>query len=321
MSKLLEQLSRPAGDRPRRAGRACCCRSPNWPARSRASHELDINPLLADEHGVIALDARVVLGDGPLAPDATYSHLAIHPYPKSAGARIAPARPARPCCCGRSGPRTLEAERRFISRLSPKTMYLRFHAPLRELTMERLVRYTQIDYDREMAFVAIDANADHPDGEIRGIARYTRNPDGITCEFGVVDRGCLAGPRPRPRADERRWRSCARERGISEIIGYVLSDNDDMGKLMRARMYDARRDEDEAGVLRFGKPLQAAALGSGKSGGAKHSGAAGEGLTVRACRPRIEPAARACGVHPTRCRSRARFGAAPCGPARTAAHG
>ncbi|MDZ7654157.1 MAG: acetate--CoA ligase family protein [Burkholderiaceae bacterium] len=46
-------------------------------------HELDINPLLTDEHGVIALDARVMLGDGPLAPDATYSHLAIHPYPKN----------------------------------------------------------------------------------------------------------------------------------------------------------------------------------------------------------------------------------------------
>ncbi|MDZ7654156.1 MAG: GNAT family N-acetyltransferase [Burkholderiaceae bacterium] len=170
-------------------------------------------------------------------------------------------------------PEDLEAERRFISRLSPQTMYLRFHAPLRELTMERLVRYTQIDYDREMAFVAIDANADHPDGEIRGIARYTRNPDGSTCEFGVAIEDAWQG-RGLGHALMNALESCARERGISEIIGYVLSDNDDMGKLMRARMYDARRDEDEAGVLRFGKSLQAAALAGGKAGGAKHSGAA-----------------------------------------------
>jgi acetyltransferase len=235
-------------------------------------HELDINPLLTDEHGVIALDARVMLGDGPLAPDATYSHLAIHPYPKNL-ARATRLKTGETVLLRPIRPEDLEAERRFISRLSPKTMYLRFHAPLRELTMERLVRYTQIDYDREMAFVAIDANADHPDGEIRGIARYTRNPDGTTCEFGVAIEDAWQG-RGLGHALMNALESCARERGISEIIGYVLSDNDDMGKLMRARMYDARRDEDEAGVLRFGKSLQAAALASGKSGGAKHSGAA-----------------------------------------------
>jgi acetyltransferase len=234
-------------------------------------HELDINPLLTDEHGVIALDARVMLGDGPLAPDATYSHLAIHPYPKNL-ARATRLKTGETVLLRPIRPEDLEAERRFISRLSPKTMYLRFHAPLRELTMERLVRYTQIDYDREMAFVAIDANADHPDGEIRGIARYTRNPDGSTCEFGVAIEDAWQG-RGLGHALMNALESCARERGISEIIGYVLSDNEDMGKLMRARMYDARRDEDEAGVLRFGKSLQAAALG-GKSGGAKHSGAA-----------------------------------------------
>jgi acetyltransferase len=235
-------------------------------------HELDINPLLTDEHGVIALDARVMLGDGPLAPDATYSHLAIHPYPKNL-ARATRLKTGETVLLRPIRPEDLEAERRFISRLSPKTMYLRFHAPLRELTMERLVRYTQIDYDREMAFVAIDANVDHPDGEIRGIARYTRNPDGTTCEFGVAIEDAWQG-RGLGHALMNALESCARERGISEIIGYVLSDNDDMGKLMRARMYDARRDEDEAGVLRFGKSLQAAALAGGKAGGAKHSGAA-----------------------------------------------
>jgi acetyltransferase len=236
-------------------------------------HDLEINPLLTDQHGVIALDARVMLGDGPLAPDATYSHLAIHPYPRSL-ARATRLKTGETVLLRPIRPEDLEAERRFIGRLSPQTMYMRFHAPLRELTMERLVRYTQIDYDREMAFVAIDANVDHPDGEIRGVARYTRNPDGSTCEFGVVIEDAWQG-RGLGHALMNALESCARERGIREIIGYVLSENDDMGKLMRARMYDARRDEDEAGVLRFGKSLQAgAALAGGTFGGTRHSGAA-----------------------------------------------
>jgi acetyltransferase len=216
--------------------------------------ELDINPLLADEGGVIALDARVLLGDGPLAPDATYSHLAIHPYPKHLaratrlkGGETVLLRPIRA--------EDLEAERRFIARLSPKTMYLRFHAPLRELTMERLVRYTQIDYDREMAFVAIDSSDENGEGEIRGIARYTRNPDGSTCEFGIAVEDGWQG-RGLGHALMNALESTARDRGMTEIIGYVLTENDDMGTLMRARMYDARRDEDDSGVMRYGKPLQ-----------------------------------------------------------------
>ena len=236
-------------------------------------HELDINPLLTDEHGVIALDARVTLGDGPLAPDATYSHLAIHPYPKNL-ARATRLKTGETVLLRPIRPEDLEAERRLIARLSTKTMYMRFHAPLRELTMERLVRYTQIDYDREMAFVAIDANADHPDGEIRGIARYTRNPDGTTCEFGVVVEDAWQG-RALGHALMNALESCARERGISEIVGYVLSENDEMARLMRARMYDARRDEDEPGVLRFGKSLQTvASFAGGRPGGAALSGAA-----------------------------------------------
>jgi acetyltransferase len=220
-------------------------------------HELDINPLLADEGGVIALDARVLIGDGPLAPDATYSHLAIHPYPRHL-ARATRLKSGETVLLRPIRPEDLEAERRFIARLSPKTMYLRFHAPLRELTMERLVRYTQIDYDREMAFVAVDSSDENGGGEIRGIGRYTRNPDGATCEFGIAVEDAWQG-RGLGRALMNALESCARERGLKEIIGYVLAENDDMGTLMRNRMYDVRRDEDDGTVLRFAKPLQTAA--------------------------------------------------------------
>jgi acetyltransferase len=223
--------------------------------------ELDINPLLVDENGAVALDARVVLGDGPLAPDATYSHLAIHPYPKALarthrlrGDETVLLRPIRP--------EDAQAEKRLVSRLSPETMYRRFHAPLRELTAERLVRFTQIDYDREIAFVAIDGTGEQE--EIRGVARYTRMPDGFSCEFGIVIEDAWQG-RGLGHALMTAIEETARSRGLTEIIGYVLKDNEGMDKLMRGRGYIPSKAPDDEGVRRYIKRL----LGGAAAGAAR----------------------------------------------------
>ena len=143
--------------------------------------ELDINPLIVDEHGVMAVDARIKAEvSHQLNP---YSHMAIHPYPHELiehhqltnGINIC-IRPIRP--------EDAMLEKDFVHRLSERTKYFRFMRELHELTPEMIVRFTQIDYDREMAFLAISENANLP--HELGVGRYIRNPDGHSAEFTLV---------------------------------------------------------------------------------------------------------------------------------------
>ena len=150
-----------------------------------------------------------------------YAHMAIHPYPAHlvgtwqprAGPEVT-LRPIRP--------EDAEMEQAFVKRLSAETRYFRFMDTLRELTPQMLVRFTQIDYDREMAFIA---TAPHAGGvkEI-GVCRYITNPDGETCEFALV----VADEWHHRGLGSRMMREliqAARERGLRSMIGHVLTEN------------------------------------------------------------------------------------------------
>ncbi len=187
--------------------------------------ELDINPLIADEAGVVAVDARVSLRRAPAGPP--YGHLAIRPYPaelatpvKLPGGEWMVLRPIRPEDAG--------IEQAFVEALSSISTRMRFQSGLRSLTPAMLARFTQIDYDREMAFIAVRDE----DGRERqyGVARYITLPDGETCEYAIVV------------ADE--WQSrglgqvmmerlieVARGHGLETMVGFVLADNARMLKL------------------------------------------------------------------------------------------
>jgi acetyltransferase len=143
--------------------------------------ELDINPLIVDAHGAIAVDARIKAHSSHQL--SRYAHMAIHPYPHELTQRYLTAsgatvtiRPIRP--------EDAKMEKDFVARLSEKTKYFRYHQALQELTPEMLVRFTQIDYDKEMAFVAITDDPNLPD-EL-GVGRYSVNPDGHSVEFAIV---------------------------------------------------------------------------------------------------------------------------------------
>ncbi len=188
--------------------------------------ELDINPLIVDESGAIAADARIVVRrivPGRIA----YGHMAIHPYPTKfvrtwqlPDGQIVTLRPIRP--------EDAAIEQEFVKGLSDESRYFRFMNTLRELTPMMLVRFTQIDYEREMAFIAVIEEGGR-EVEI-GVARYITNPDGDTCEFALV----VTDAWQRHGLGRRLMElliEVARARGLDAMVGHVLANNKSMLEL------------------------------------------------------------------------------------------
>jgi len=188
--------------------------------------ELDINPLVVDEHGARAVDARIVIGRVSRSA-RPYSHMAIHPYPSELvkdyeldnGQRLT-IRPIRP--------EDAVMERAFVNGLSERSRFLRFMYALPELTPEMLSRFTQIDYDREMALIAL-LSGDQGDEQV-GVARYVTYPDGRGCEFAIVvsDQQQRKGIATRLMLD---LIDVARDRRLDHMDGVVLRQNANMLKL------------------------------------------------------------------------------------------
>ena len=188
--------------------------------------ELDINPLLADEAGVLALDARIRLH----APGSEPPQPAIRPYPlgldewiEIAGQRLL-VRPIRP----EDGDR-LQA---FYAAASPADMRLRFFMARREIPHSELARYCQIDYDREMTFVAL-AN-DEPGGmpAMAGEVRAVCDPDNERAEFAIQ----IAGAWQRKGLGGLlmgKLLGWLRARGTREVLGQCLTQNAGMTALAR----------------------------------------------------------------------------------------
>ena len=144
--------------------------------------EMDMNPVIASPDGVVAVDARIVVAPHNEAA-RPYEHMAIHPYPKELVQRVdlsdgtgMTIRPIRP--------EDAIIERDFVNGLSERSRFFRFMYALSEITPEALSRFTQIDYDREMALIATIVE-DGKEKQI-GVARYYTLPDQSSCEFAIV---------------------------------------------------------------------------------------------------------------------------------------
>lgn len=113
-------------------------------------------------------------------------------------------------------------EQDFVRGLSAETRYFRFMDSLAELSPRMLERFTNIDYDREVALIAL-VGSGSAETEV-GVARYVKEPDGRTCEFAIViaDDWQTRGVGRQLMA---RLIDTARDRGLGEMFGLVLASN------------------------------------------------------------------------------------------------
>jgi acetyltransferase len=188
--------------------------------------ELDINPLLADHQGVIALDARVKLQ--PVKLRHPHDRLAIRPYPQELEENIEwmsdtlLLRPIRP--------EDTEEHLRFFHALDPVDVRMRMFVHVRELPLSQLARMTQIDYDREMAFIAVRKRDDGSD-ETLGVVRGIADPDNEVAEFAIIIRSDLKGM-GLGHILMKKLIDYFRQRGTRRLMGEALAENLAMIELM-----------------------------------------------------------------------------------------
>jgi acetyltransferase len=216
-----------------------------------ALHELDINPLIADETGVLALDARVAVAPpGPLFATGGHPRFAIRPYPKEWERELAlddgtliRVRPLRP-----------EDEpmfHAFFARVSADDLRLRFFAPVKEFSHLFIARLTQIDYARAMGFAAIDKAG----GDLLGTAQLYADANYRTAEYAILLRSDLKGR-------GLGWKlmqmiiDYARSEGLRQIEGQVLRENTVMIEMCKQLGFDVRSDPDDASIALVKLPLR-----------------------------------------------------------------
>jgi acetyltransferase len=202
--------------------------------------ELDINPFAVDDHGGVVLDAKVILDESLANREIKpYSHMVISPYPREYEKTVTMEtgetillRPIRP------EDEPMEAD--MFKTFSEETQRFRFFTKLKDITHELLIRYTQIDYDREIAIIA-----EHTQKGIKrmlGVARLISDPYNQKAEFAIV----LGDPWQKKGLGSIMMDYCleiARGRGIKKIYAYLLEDNFTMLHMFQSRNFEATKEE------------------------------------------------------------------------------
>ncbi len=211
--------------------------------------ELEISPLVVAGSEVYAAGARVRIAP-PAPEDGRYGHMAIHPYPSDIGARwelpggeTVTVRPIRP--------EDAEMEASFVRNLSDNARHFRFMTGVKELTREMLIRFTQIDYDRELALVGL-VERGGKETQI-AVARYVKaDPESAHISVVVADewQGKGIGGRLLEMLLE-----AARARGIVRMGGEVLADNTKVRSVLARLGFTFHRDPDGGDVFSIEKRL------------------------------------------------------------------
>ena len=202
--------------------------------------EISLAPLLVGSDGALALQASVRLS---VAAPAGALNFAIRPYPSQLvetllwhGTTLT-LRPIRP--------EDEVQHTAFLSQLDPADIRMRVFYARRSIERSELARLTQIDYEREMAIVAVDTG---PDGAERtlGVVRAIADADNASAEFGIVIRSDMKGRKLGPLLLQRII-DYQRSRGTAKLVATVLAENTRMLALAM-RLGFVERPSDESGV-------------------------------------------------------------------------
>lgn len=211
---------------------------------------LDLNPLLADETGVVVLDARISVR--PADSDEPTGHLSICPYPKSLESSLR-LNDGRELTLRPIVPEDEPALHAGFAQLTPEEIRLRFLVPMGFLTHMLAARFTQLDYDRDMALVLADPGTPGT-GEIHAVVRLSADPDNEQGEFAIIVRHEIAGQGV-GRHLMNRIIDYAKQRGIRELWGVTLHENQAMRALSRSLGFTESRYADDAGMVRLSLSL------------------------------------------------------------------
>jgi acetyltransferase len=202
--------------------------------------EIDINPLLASPERVVALDARVLLAPADL-PESQRPRLAIRPYPNQyctsfnlADGTTIDVRPMRP----EDEPLIVEMHAGH----SERTIRMRYFSLIKRLSRDRLIRFCHLDYDRDMALVAVHRDsAGRP--HIVGVSRYSLHPETGSAEFAAIVTDVW-------QSKSIGWNlmgrliDVARLNGIKKLVGPILRENDTMLQLVQELGFTIEPTED-----------------------------------------------------------------------------
>lgn len=211
--------------------------------------EVDINPFAVDEHGGVVLDAKIVLDkDYKFDPKNPYAHLVISPYPKelvyeykSRDGKVFNIRPIVP--------EDELMERELFKHMSKQSQYYRFFGYIPDVSHDLLTRFTQIDYDREIALVAV-LGEEGKDQKIAGVVRLVSDANNDRAEFAIVVgdpwQGLGLG---NELAD--RIMDIAKQRGIREVYANVLNANTIMLHMFRRRGFRIETVDQESSLASY----------------------------------------------------------------------
>ncbi len=212
--------------------------------------ELDINPLLADPFGVMGLDARLRIAP---AGRVAAERLAIRPYPKELEETV-PLGDGRSLLLRPILPEDEPSLQRAFAKLTPEELRMRFFVPMATLSHVMAARFTQIDYDREMALILAEPGIAGRT-ELYGVVSVIADLDNQRAEYAIIVRHDMTGMGLGILL-MRRILDYARSRGIREVYGDVLRENRTMLKLCEVLGFARSNVPEEPGIVRVSLALE-----------------------------------------------------------------